>query len=932
MDEIFYVTNLRCEYLTNPMGIEVAIPRLSWLIRSERRGAMQTAYQLLVEDADTGVVMWNSEKILSDQATHIEYAGKPLQSRQRVDWKVRVWDEFDNPAEWSEFAWWEMGLLDELDWKAGWIGASLVGGPRTTSPCPFLRKEFNLTGMDYPCDQADPRDAAEVEASGLGHALNPVVKKARLYITALGLYEVYLNGQRVGDDVLNPGWTDFRKRVRYRVYDVTEMLSPAANALGVILGDGWYCGNLEWRGRQFYGDRPKLLAQLLVEFRDGTKKCVVTDGTWKTSFGPILESDLLMGESYDARLEFQGWDQPGFVDEAWRTVENFPDPGVARVATNGPTVKRIQELHPVADPVEIQGWPSSKWIYDFGQNLVGHVCMKVSGPAGITITLLHGEIKNPDGTLYTANLRTARQTDYYTLKGEGEEIFEPRFTFHGFRYVEVSGFPGKPDRDLLTGVVVHSAIPPTGSFECSDPLVNQLQHNILWGQKGNFVDVPTDCPQRDERLGWTGDAQVFIRTATFNMDVAGFYTKWQQDLADAQHEIGAVPAIAPNTNATMMNDGGPAWADAVVICPWTIYLIYGDKRLLETHYNSLKRFVDFLSKSSRNLIRAGSDHPPTETLEWLWEGFGDWLAQDGSGKVYGGTPKDLIGTAFFAYSTRLLGQIASALGKTDDARKYDDLYQSVRKAFIHRFTTNDGLVIGQTQTAYVLALHFDLLPDELRPQVVRALVRDIESRKMHLSTGFVGTPYLPYVLTREGHLDVAYALLFQKSWPSWLYSVTQGATTIWERWDGWTHDKGFQDPGMNSFNHYAYGSIGAWLYAVVAGIDADIEKPGFKHILLRPRPGGGLTYARAAYDSIQGRIESGWRIENDRLTWNVTVPPNTTATAYIPVGSGLSVLEGGKPIGQVEGVSFTTRDDNEVVCELKSGKYQFTVEPFSIKL
>jgi alpha-L-rhamnosidase len=410
------------------------------------------------------------------------------------------------------------------------------------------------------------------------------------------------------------------------------------------------------------------------------------------------------------------------------------------------------------------------------------------------------------------------------------------------------------------------------------------------------------------------------------MDVAGFYTKWQQDLADAQHELGAIPPVAPNPDVSA--DGGPAWSDAVVICPWTIYLAYGDKRLLETHYRSLQRFIDFLVKSSFNFIRSGFDPSSAKAYDWLWEGYGDWLAQDGSGKLSGNTPKDLIGTAFFAHCARLLSQIALALDRLDDAREYEDLYQTVRNAFLKRFVTQDGLIIGQTQTTYVLALHFDLLPDELRPQVAKMLVRDIESRDMHLSTGFVGTPYLPFVLTREGYLDVAYALLLQKTMPSWLYPVTQGATTIWERWDGWTHERGFQDPAMNSFNHYAYGSIGAWLYAVVAGIDADFERPGYKHFLLHPRPGGGLTYARASYDSVYGFIESHWQQDGNCLSWKVTVPPNTSATAFIPVITGSKVLEAGKPLEAAEGISAIRHEATEVVCELRAGKYSFTIEPF----
>jgi len=887
------VINLRCEYLSNPLGIDVLQPRLSWQLDCPRRGARQTAYQIVAADSQKALeearaLIWDTGKILSERSTHVPYEGPALRSAQRVWWRVRIWDEHDQPSPWSEPAWWEMGLLDRGEWRGRWIGAALSGGRWTSAPCPFLRKTF---------------------------VVSQPVASARLYVTALGLYECYLNGHRVGDDVFTPGWTDYRKRVQYRVYDVTEMLRTGANALGAILGDGWYCGHVCWIGRQQYGDRPKLLAQLVINFADGSTHTVVSDESWKTAFGPILESDLLMGESYDARKELVGWDTPGYDDSQWQPVQCFADPGIALVATNGPTVRRFEELQPVADPVEIKEWPMSRWIFDFGQNMVGRVRLKVNGPGGTTITLRHGEMLDAEGKLYTANLRSARQTDHYTLRGEGEEVYEPRFTFHGFRYVEMSGYPGRPGRDALTGIVLHSDIPQTGTFECSDPLINQLQHNIVWGQKGNFLEVPTDCPQRDERLGWTGDAQIFIRTAAFNRDVAAFFTKWQQDLADAQFESGAIPPVAPNVAFFAegpLRDGGPAWADAVVICPWTIYLCYGDTQLLERHYDSMARFVDYLVRSSAGLIRAHPDVDP-------WGGFGDWLS------INAETPKDLIGTAFLAYSARLMGRIAAALGKTDDAQRYGQLFQDVRRAFIHRFVTADGLVFGGTQTAYVLALHFDLLPEELRPKAAQALVRDIVERKMHLSTGFVGASYLPFALTTAGRLDIAYELLLQKSWPSWLYPVTQGATTIWERWDGWTAEKGFQDPGMNSFNHYAFGSIGAWLYAVVAGIDVDPERPGYKHIILRPRPGGGLSHARATLDSLYGRIVSAWQQREGVFEWEVTVPANASATAYIPAAPQAVIREGDKPLEDAEGVALVQRTEDAAVCELEPGTYHFTV-------
>jgi alpha-L-rhamnosidase len=496
-------------------------------------------------------------------------------------------------------------------------------------------------------------------------------------------------------------------------------------------------------------------------------------------------------------------------------------------------------------------------------------------------------------------------TDYYTLRGGGDEIYEPRFTFHGFRFVEVRGYPGIPPADAVTGVVIHSATPPSGSFECSDALINQLQHNIQWGQKGNFVDVPTDCPQRDERLGWTGDAQVFTRTATFNMDVSGFFTRWLQVLEDSQSSDGAYPPFAPYAGEGEA-DGGPAWAEAGIICPWTIYQVYRDKRILEQHYESMVRFIEYLQHTSRDLIRVYEGYAG-------FNGYGDWLS------INAETPKDLIGTAFFAYSAKLLSLIAGVLGKQADQERFNQLHENVKRAFQRRYVTPTGLVAGHTQTAYVLALHFDLLPEHLRKPATDALVNNIEQRKMHLSTGFAGAPYLNHALTSSGRLDVAYELLNQKSWPSWLYPVTQGATTIWERWDGWTHDKGFQDPGMNSFNHYAYGSIGDWLYAVVAGINVDPERPGFQHMIIRPCPGDALTFAKAEYHAITGKIACEWRFEQNSFQLSVTIPTNTSARVYVPAANQADVIE----TGSMGGVTSLGMEGDRAVYEVQSGSYTF---------
>ena len=888
------VSNLTCEYRTNPLGIDVLQPRLSWQLESNQRGARQTAYRILAAASEIslseGSVLWDSGKVALDQSVHVVYGGPELGSGQRVYWKVLVWDEAGREAE-STHAWWEMGLLRRTDWQAQWIGAFFLGGPRTTSPAPYLRKEFRIT--------------------------KPVLS-ARLHATALGLYECYLNGMRVGDALLTPGWTDYNKHIQYQVYDVTELIQSGTNAWGAILGDGWGVGHIAWVGRQRYTDRPLLLAQIVLTYSDGSKEIIATDNSWKVTQGPILESDMLMGESYDARRELTGWCEPGYEDASWWSAEVFADHGAALVATNGPVIRRQEELRPVKIH-KIPDFVNPRWIFDLGQNMVGWIRLCVQGEKGTTVSIRYAEVLNPDGTLYTANLRTARNTDYYTLKGGEEEIWEPRFLFHGFRYVELLGFPGTPTEETLTGIVVHSDIPPTGTFECSDPLINQLQHNIVWGQKGNFVDVPTDCPQRDERLGWTGDAQVFIRTAAFNMNVAGFFTKWTRDLEDAQFPDGAYPAVAPNPAAWSIGDGGPAWADAGVICPWTIYQCYGDIRLLEARYASMQRFIEFLSQTSQNGLRCYAEYKG-------WHGFGDWLALDGSNGREGGTSKELIGTAFFAYSSHLLARISGILGKDEDAERYENYSRQAREAFVKHFVLSDGTLKGGTQTSYVLALHFDLLPADLRSRAVAELVRNIEQRDNHLSTGFVGTPYLNGVLSEMGHLDTAYALLKQTTWPSWLYSVTQGATTIWERWDGWTHDKGFQDQGMNSFNHYAYGAVGAWMYAVVGGIDLDPCQPGYKNIIMHPQPGGNLTSARTELRSMYGLIKSEWALNQHTFDWRITVPANSTATVYVPAKDASQVTENGHVIETAQGITFLRTENGFAVFEVEAGSYSLSSE------
>ncbi|UCE08677.1 MAG: family 78 glycoside hydrolase catalytic domain, partial [bacterium] len=538
------LTNLRVEYKVNPLGIDVLQPRLSWEITSDDRAVVQTAYQIRaaekIENLKSGKsLLWDTGKVKSDQSTHVEYKGQTLKSGQRVYWQVRIWDDKDQPSDWSHIAFWEMGLLNQSDWKAAWIQPDIDEDITKSQPCPLLRKEFNLSKE---------------------------IISARAYVTSLGLYEMQINGQRVGDQLFTPGWTSYHKRLQYQTYDVAHLLSRGKNAVGVVLGDGWYRGYSGWNmKRNYYGEKLALLLQIHVIYQDGTLEMIKTDTTWKASTGPILESDIYHGEVYDARLEMGGWSQAGFDDQGWKSVKMIDHSKEILVAPVGPPVRKIQEIK----PIKIIKTPKGETIFDMGQNMVGWVRLKVKGQAGTTVTLRHAEVLDKDGNFYTKNLRSAKQRVQYILKGGGEEILEPHFTFQGFRYVAIDGYPGEPGLESLTGIVIHSDMMPTGNFTCSDSLINQLQHNIQWGQKGNFLDVPTDCPQRDERMGWTGDAQVFAPTACFNFDVASFYTKWLKDLATDQFEDGAVPHVVPDV---LKGGASAAWADAAVIVPWTVYI------------------------------------------------------------------------------------------------------------------------------------------------------------------------------------------------------------------------------------------------------------------------------------------------------------------------------------------------------------------------
>jgi alpha-L-rhamnosidase len=1045
------VANLRCEYRTDPLGIGVAKPRLSWTISSEQRGQRQTAYQILVASSVDALAkdqgdLWDSGKVTSDATSQVEYAGVVVQSGAACHWKVRSWDKDGQPSVWSNPALWTMGLMKPEDWQAKWIGydaaynvpaeqakddatfniqglkwvrfpeKQAIAGKGTL----FLRKQFDLptdrkvrralavvyafnhcdvavngvaigqamhweptarldataalhaganvitmaveqtdhlppavigkfvvqfeSGADrvMPIDRswrATQQMPAQVVAPEPDHALwataealdgtpwrgapplgdvarvpapylrksftvDQSIKRATVYVTALGVYELHINGKRVGQDELTPGWTDFHKRVYSQTYDVTGQVRQGENAIGAILGDGWYAGLLAHLGhREIYGGRPRLLVQLVIERADGSNQTIVTDESWKAAYGPIRHADLLLGSEYDARLEMPGWDTAGFNDAAWN-----------RVLTDGTAAKKPGSDGMIVEPAiadacrRFEELPAKKiteprpgcWTFDLGQNMVGWVRLKVRGSAGQRITVRHGEMLNPDGTLYTANLRSATAADFYELAGKGEETFEPYFTFHGFRYVEVRGLTEKPALDAVTGTVVHSAMTRTGTFECSAPLVNQLYSNIIWGQKGNHLEIPTDCPQRDERMGWTGDTQFFAATGAYNFDVDAFFSRWLVTMCeDSQFPNGSFPHVVPDI---MGGGGATGWSDAAIICTYNIYHVYGDTRIISDHYAALDRYMQFVaSKTDHFISHLG--------------GFEDWL------NLGGGADGRVIDTAYYAYLAQLMSEMAKAIGKDADAQRYATLHDNVKAAFQQAFIQPDGSLKGCSQTGYALAFSMGLLPESSREKTAEKFVGEIKRFDWHLATGFIGTPRLMPALHEAGRDDIAYKLLLQETYPSWLFQVKLGATTMWERWNGWTPDGGFGDVSMNSFNHYAFGSVGEYLYSTVGGISA--ASAGYNTIRIQPVFGDGITWANTSFDSIHGPIATRWKHEGDSFTLDVTIPANTTATVYVPARDAAAVLESGKPAADSPGVKLLSGASGSALFQVQSGTYHF---------
>ena len=895
----FSVANLMTEYTVDPLGIDVEQPGFTWQMQSDGIGKSQSAYQIVVESGDETV--WDSGRVESGYSVNIPYEGEPLEGSTRYTWSVTVWDEKGASAV-SDEASFETALMD-----LGWDGALwLQTGKESNDVAPMFRKEFEVT-----------KDIAS----------------ARLYASAAGIYEAYLNGEKVGDGFFNPGWTDYMDNVNYECYDVTDMLVPGANAIGAMLGEGWYSGDVSVVGEDRYGTDEDMafIAKLVITYGDGTRDVIVTDGSWSACIsGPVRQNNFLDGEKYDANYEIDGWNEPGFQeDKDWfaasptDTVENIG----AFTAHVGNPVVIVEEFTPISVNKVTRADSEEVFIYDFGQNFAGFASIRITGEKGTTVSMRYGEMLNDadageliygtasqqygyrgnddnEGTIYDVNLRTFHAIDSYTLKGDPDgESYMPRFTFHGFRSMELTGLEEPLPLEDVTGIALSCANEEgVSSYESSNPYVNQLVSNVFWSQRSNFIAVPTDCPQRDERMGWTGDAQIFARTATYNYNADQFYSSWLRTVGTSTTEAGLVSNVAPAKNIIFYGVCNNAWADAAIIIPWQIWQQYGDTTVIEENYELMTRYAGYL-----------------ETTDWKGGGIlADWLSVEA-------TDNSLVNNAFTAHSLDLLSQMAAAIGRDDDAKKYRDACELSKAAWRDLYVLDSGDLLSSTQTAYDLALAFDLLTEEQRPLIELLFEKDIEDHGYHLTTGFNGTPFLNTVLSDIGDVEESYALLEQEEYPSWLYSVLQGATTTWERWNSYTLEDGFADPGMTSFNHYAYGAIYEWMIRYSLGIERDEAEPGYKHIILQPTPGGTLTYAKGHYDSVYGTIESGWeRVDptSENCLYTFTVPANTTATLYLMVDGTEPSVE-----AAVDGVTYEGMAEHNgqqvAVFTLESGSYSF---------
>ena len=890
------IHELRTEYLENPEGIDVLKPRFSWLLNSDGYNRSQSAYQIKVASSIKDLSnpdVWNSGKIFSSAMNQIPYAGKELASGNKYYWQVTVWDESDVSST-SAIAFWTMGNLDFLDWEGQFIGHDVGYNKKDKyaelylPPARYLRHSFKI---------------------------NKKIKRATAYTTALGLYELRLNGKKVGDEYLLPGWTDYNERLYYQTFDITADLNQGENVVGAIIADGWYAGYIGYallvrldKVREFYGVNPSFMGQIKIEYEDGTSEIIASnDQTWKANQGPILEADIIMGETYDARLEHKGWDSPSFDDSKWSKPKLYTLPNGRLMASPTTGVKNQETIK----PIKITEPATGTYIFDLGKNIAGIARLKTQGKAGTKITLRFGEILKSDGTLLTENLRRARATDTYILNGEGVETWEPKFTYHGFQFVEVSGLTEKPTLETITGLQLSSIETDASEFVTSNAMTNKLFKNIKTTQAANFVDIPTDCPQRDERLGWTGDAQVFARSATYNADVASFFTKYAIDLDDSQRWYGAYPNFAPFP-FSRPGQYSPAWMDAGIIIPYTMMQVYNDTRIVEYMYDGMKQFMQFQEKASKDFLRPGAG-----------KNWGDWLAVNES------TSNDFIASAYYGYDALLMAEMAQAIGKTDDAAKYTEDFKNIKEAFSKKYILPNGKTTEDSMTSYALALYFGLYPDDLAQKGASHLAQKIEANGYKFATGFLGTKHVMLALSKYGYHDVSYKLFQQKEYPSWGFSIENGSTSIWERWNSFTKDNSSNsdlNAAMNSFSHYAFGSVAEWMFQYAAGIDT--QEYGYKNIVIKPAISDEMKFINATTNTITGKISSSWEVKDDKFTMNIEIPANSTATVHIPSSRLSKIKINGKAFNKMEYHQLIASNDTHTIIKVGSGKYEIKA-PFT---
>ncbi len=886
------LSDLKTEGLQDPVGIDLSEPDLSWMTLSSEENEAQTAYHILaashpgVLDKDQGD-LWNSDKVLSDQSQFIKYEGKPLESGVEVFWKVKVWNSDDQTSDWSPVARFSIGLLEPGDWKASWIGLDRAVGndnpeiENRVMSARYLRKEFQL---DKP------------------------VKRAMAYIVGLGTYELYLNGEKVDDHVLSPALSEYPKRSYYVTYDLTDILLEGENTVGTILGNGRYFSpRINAPTPTLTYGYPKLLLQISIEFEDGSSTLVVSDDSWKlTADGPILENNEYDGEYYDARKEMPGWPENGYDDSGWMKAE-LVEPSSPEISSQMIEPMMITET---IKPIAVANPQPGIYIYDMGQNMVGWTKLSIQAEEGTLIQQRFAESLKENGTLYLDNIRGARVTDTYIAKGIGTEVFEPRFVFHGFRYVELTGFPGTPDLNTLEGKVIHDDLAAVGDFECSDPLINQIYKNARWGIRGNYRSIPTDCPQRDERQGWLGDRAAGSRGESYLFDIRNFYKKWLIDIFDTQKASGSFSDVCPaywpfyNDNVT--------WAGTPIQLVKMLYDQYGDKEIIGDSYDPLKRWVDHMVDSYME-----GDLMPRDN-------YGDWCVPPIDPKLIHTkdparlTPGEYIGSTFFYHNLGLMYGYANMLGKLDDAKYFNDLAEKMKLAINREFFNPETLQYSNNSaTANLLALAFDLVPEEYEQVVFNNLVEKIEvEHHSHMTTGLIGQEFFNRILTKYGRSDLAFTANTQTDYPGYGYMIENGATTIWELWNGNT-----ADPAMNSGNHVMLlGDFLIWLYEDLAGIKPDMDQPGFKHIIMKPELVPALDHVTASHRSPYGWIRSEWKIEGDIFDWKVTVPANSRATLYIPVNDTPEITKSGNMVALDEG----SVSGGRFQIEVGSGVYQFT--------